>query len=277
MERKFLQLDRIECSDVMNKSKGDEHHFDLTHLSLKELEELKYGKLNISLLKAAWCNIVKKISFDNLAEVSIPEKWIEELESKAEREVWYQELREALVTAWFDHLITFDSLIIYFNQNNSLTEDAFDTFLEALRNIESAWFEKYQQEPKISLFLANHALGDSAIFSLHSHFTYSTSLVYLDLDNNPISSAGAKALALFLEEQRSLKVLQLVGTQMGDQGLDYLIKGIKRSQSLREVYLGEDDYSSTSLEKLEKLAVKYPYLDIIELCPKRRRPARLIG
>jgi hypothetical protein len=268
----FQNIQKIDCSSFNLEKKGTGYYFDLTHLTLKELENISFSKAQPYQMKAAWSQLIYSLSFDELCSVSLPSEWITSIKEKTLREQWLFELRQTLVDAWYRQLVHLDCFIIYFSEQRPFSESSFDCFLEALSLAEKRWLDHHQEQPKISLFLAQMNLNDTAIYSFQKHLSTCTSLVYLDLDNNPITKKSAKELAQFLKQQEGLKVMQLSGTQLSDEGLLCLLEGIKANKSLREIYLGKEEYSEKTRAQIAQKMEKHSHSVMVEFTPQKTRP-----
>ena len=110
------------------------------------------------------------------------------------------------------------------------------------------------------LFLGNKGVDAEKMKLLTTELKHVPGIVYLDLTENPLDRKAGKSLAEFIHSQQNLKVLQLNGTHLSDQGVELVAKALQNHPSMQSLYMSLKDVGSMGRSALRKLQVKNPNL-----------------
>ncbi len=244
MVSSFQEIYTFDCGETggiakesTNKNKvNPEGYYDLTQLTIRELEAIEFQEDRQTLLKAAWLKKVEQKSQDDLCTITLPWKWIEGLSDETSRKLYFKLFSELLEELWLNILKRDGSSLIYFQKKNKFSDDSFTAFMKAL-----IYFEEEElahgNDIKTHLVLESHSLGNAKMRRLGKYLEQTQALSLLDLTNNEIDHIGAIILAQYLEANESLKVIHLSGNPLGNEGLLTLAETFAEHPLIREIHM----------------------------------------
>ncbi len=105
--------------------------------------------------------------------------------------------------------------------------------------------------PKIKTwYIAGNNLNSYAISYIVDGLISDPDMVSLWLKRNPLKPEGIKHIARLLGSNQNIKVLDLHNTAVLDEGVGYLVSGLKANRSLRHLYLDANGLTEACVDDL---------------------------
>ena len=137
------------------------------------------------------------------------------------------------------------------------------------------------QVPIEKILLSQCTLGPVGTAAISAACADCTSLLWLDLSNNPIGNEGADALAVMLEDHCSLETLILSKATLSDEAASTVIRSVHKNDTLKTLDLqhngiGRGSHTHLALaqlltrnEALRKFTSNHPFLATFGGCSHR--------